>query len=110
MKLIFPRPETLARESGITMVPHIFFDKVMCNLSHPTWKVLCVFIRKLYGWQKDADIISESQIHDMTGLGERTIRRSISRLLKGRFILRLGELTPNGWRYKLNTDKWITLL
>lgn len=52
-----------------TMVPNVFFRKeVLGPLSANELKLLLAIIRKTYGWHKDVDKISRTQVEAMTGI------------------------------------------
>src|SRR5579862_1397518 len=45
-----------------TAIPDIAFDEIMPLLSASEWKVLCYIMRRTFGFKKEADSISLSQI------------------------------------------------
>ncbi len=60
-----------------TKVPNVFFDEVMRKLPPSEYMVLMLFVRKLYGFHKNTDMISLSQITKMANIAKSTIRRAI---------------------------------
>lgn len=72
-----------------TQKPNFIFDVIMkkCGKENPhAYLVLDAIVRKTYGWWKEVDAIANSQLIEMTGLSEQTIRRSIKWLLKNKII------------------------
>ncbi|MCS7002357.1 MAG: replication protein [Dehalococcoidia bacterium] len=49
---------------GYTQVPDEFFDVCLHALSGAETKVMCYLFRRTFGWKKDADAVSLSQITD----------------------------------------------
>ncbi len=81
-------------EDGYTRVANELLD-AMCRL-HLTgnqWMVLHAIIRKTYGWQKEEDWISGSQIEEMTGLKRPRVCEALHDLRARRIILRHGYRT-----------------
>ncbi len=60
-----------------TRVPNVFFDEVMRKLPPSEYMILMLFVRKLYGFHKNTDMISLSQIVKLTNTSKSTIRRAI---------------------------------
>ena len=63
-----------------TKVPNVFFDEVMRKLPPSEYMVLMLFVRKLYGFHKNTDMISVSQIVKLTSTSKNTIKRALSGL------------------------------
>ena len=55
-------------QSNYTQVPNVFFDEILEGLNLAETKVLLAIMRKTFGWQKQIDRISYSQIVKMTGI------------------------------------------
>lgn len=51
-----------------TQIPNIFFDQYLKDLGHAETKVILAIYRKTFGWHKEREEISLSQIHEITGL------------------------------------------
>ena len=60
-----------------TKVPNVFFDEVMRKLPPSEYMVLMLFVRKLYGFHKNTDRISVSQIVKLTSTSKNTIKRAL---------------------------------
>ena len=63
-----------------TQTPNILFDEIMRDLNGAELKVILAVIRKTFGWHKERDRISYSQITEMTGLVKSTVSISIKSL------------------------------
>src|ERR1051325_1101276 len=70
-----------------TQTPNSFFDESLKHISSlPELKVVLAIIRKTLGWQKNKDKISMSQIKEMTGLQQQSVKRGIDLALEHGFI------------------------
>lgn len=89
-------------------IPNILFDYWMAKISLGELAVLMCVARKTYGFNKDNDRISLSQIEKMTGLSRRGIVKSIDSLIARNLILKIksktfdGDDAPN--QYEINVD------
>jgi hypothetical protein len=50
-----------------TQIPNVLIDELMPTLSGTEFKVLMVIARQTYGWHKDSDAISYSQLVKKSG-------------------------------------------
>ena len=80
-------------QSNYTQVPNVFFDDILEGLNLAETKVLLAIMRKTFGWQKQIDRISYSQIVKMTGLSKVSISSGIKSLEKKDiiFVIRNGQ-------------------
>lgn len=60
----------------------------MPNVGPTEFKVVCAIARKTFGWWKDYDQLSRSQLCKMTGLSQATVKRAIKSLEDGGWIAR----------------------
>lgn len=60
----------------------------MQHISTAQFAVLMVIVRKTYGWQKTEDIISLSQIAEITGMSQRSAHDALSELIERCFVMR----------------------
>lgn len=74
-------------DDEFTKVPNIIFD-LMPHISSAQFSVLMVIVRKTYGWQKTEDIISLSQITEITGLSQRNVHDALKALVEQCFVVR----------------------
>ena len=85
--------------SGFVMVPNEFFEWLP-RLSGAETKVSLCVIRKTFGWDKDRDEISASQISVATGLKRRTVFDGLRGLVEKGFLRRFSE-TGNATSYQV---------
>jgi len=84
-----------------TQIPNTIFDYWMSRLTPPDFKVLMCICRKTFGWRKDSDLISISQIVRATGLSRRAVFSSLNSLCLKKIIIKktsvtnLGDSAPN---------------
>lgn len=94
-----------------TMIPDVLLDRQLRELGHAELKVLLVIMRKTYGWQKDADRISLSQLAQLTGLNRRSVMRATGSLEQQGYILverneaARGESAVNLYRLKIRKPR-----
>jgi phage replication O-like protein O len=71
-----------------TQTPNFIFDNLMSRfVDHPArFFVLCAIVRKTYGWRKDEDSLSLSQLIKMTGLSKNAIKSALLYLSKKNII------------------------
>ena len=91
---------------SFTIVHNYLFDEVMPNVKPNAWKVLCLIVRKTYGWQKDSDHISFTQIKEGTGMSSpQTITNAIKQLAgDGHIIIHKSGGKWEAHEYSLNRD------
>ena len=79
-----------------THIPNVIFDYWMSRLSPGEFKILMCICRKTFGWQKESDKISRSQIVEMTGLSREGVRKSLSILEDYGLILKTEQFNTQG--------------
>lgn len=90
-----------------TMIPDVLLDRQLPELGHAELKVLLVIMRKTYGWQKDADRISLSQLAELTGLSRQSVSTATQTLEERGYILverteaSRGESAVNVYRLRI---------
>ncbi len=87
-------------QDGYTQIPNELLDILArIKLSPNQWRVLIYLIRKTYGYHKEADYISNSQIVRATGLHKTTVSHALRRLARANLIDRKGKLIgiQRGW-------------
>jgi len=70
-----------------TMIPNVFSDKYLPDLTGAEAKVLVVIMRKTYGWRKDRDAISLSQLEKAAGLSRDSVARAVKSLEQEGYII-----------------------
>jgi len=78
-----------------TQVPTFLIDVVMPIISNPTTKVMLFLVRKIYGWGKEKDLISLSQIQKGTNLSRISITRALQELEEKKVILKIKHKKGN---------------
>ena len=64
-----------------TQAPNLFFDEIFKNLTEGELRVVLVLVRQTFGWHKQYDRISLSQMAEKTGMARTSICRSLNSLL-----------------------------
>lgn len=67
---------------NFTPIPNVILDEIMRTLAPGTTKLLFAICRFTYGWGKQSDRISISQLEDITGMARGSVARSIKQLGK----------------------------
>jgi len=78
-----------------TQTPNILFDEIMRDLNGVELKVILAVIRKTFGWHKERDRISLTQLEEMTGLSRQGILNAIHGKKKEKSVI--GGLVNKGY-------------
>lgn len=78
-----------------TQIPNIFIDDWVHNIDPMEAKVMLIIYRKTFGWHKDRDQISISQLEKCTGHGKQAILKAVNGLIEKGAIRKIVE-GPNG--------------
>ncbi|MCL6650290.1 MAG: replication protein, partial [Chloroflexi bacterium] len=93
---------------GYTQVPDEFFDVCLAHLSGAETKVMCYLFRRTFGWKKERDAISLSQITDGivrrdgtrldsgAGVSRETAASALRSLERKGLIIREPQVRPDG--------------
>lgn len=86
--------------------PNFYVDECMQYLTGNEVKCLIFLGRKTFGWQKRSDRISKSQINMASGLGNETIDKAMTYLVKIGLVIRIAENdgANHGVEWALQTD------
>jgi phage replication O-like protein O len=87
---------------NFTPIPNFVLEKLMPRLSKAALKVLLAVARKTYGWGKERDAISFSQLQGLTGLGGAGVVRGINEL--GSLMKVTKGVGHDGNVYELNLE------
>jgi len=96
-------------ENGTTDIAHDLVEALAkTNLSAYESRVLWVIFRKTYGWHKKKDVISYSQIEEISELDRRHIGRTLRRLQQRNIITiaNLGNSQLLEYHIQKDFDKW----
>jgi hypothetical protein len=90
MKFIYiPTAEEQIYKSGMAFIPNIYFDEVQPVIDSYEFSVLMFFARKMFGFHKDRDRISLTQIMQGTGIKKNKAIKATHMLMKLGLIKRL---------------------
>lgn len=84
-----------------TQIPNALLDNAD-KFKPSEFMVLMVICRKTFGWHKDKDVLSLSQLQDLTGLSRHTIISAVEGLEKAGVIV--SRKTRNGTEYAVNVS------
>jgi phage replication O-like protein O len=87
---------------NFTPVPNVVLEKLMPRLSKVALKILLAVARKTYGWGKERDTISLTQLQGLTGLGRAGVVRGIKEL--GALMKVTKSVGHDGNVYELNLE------
>ncbi len=79
-----------------TQIPDPLLDEVMRHLTEAELKVLLVMMRKTFGWKKDSDHISLSQLCEFSGLSKGTVSTAVKSLERMNMIRVIRTRTKHG--------------
>ena len=97
-------------ENGFTMIAHEILEALAgIRISGEAWQVLCVIIRKTYGFKKTTDYISLSQFKKHTKISQPNIVRAINKLVSMNVVIKKDNLKRPTYRFNKDYDKWIPL-
>jgi len=86
-----------------TQTPNELFDDHMRTMTGAELKVILAICRKTFGWHKAQDLISTSQMMEMTGLSNRAVIDAIRKLMARGLVARrkIGEHKTDSYEYAL---------
>tara|TARA_R100000278_G_scaffold122699_2_gene109574 strand:+ start:1113 stop:1490 length:378 start_codon:yes stop_codon:yes gene_type:complete len=73
-------------KQGFVRIPNRIFDEHMKTLSGNEFLLYMAIIRKTWGWNKNSDKISHSQLMGMTGLSNKTVVKCLETLQQKELI------------------------
>lgn len=76
----------MSRLANTTPFPNLLLDRVMPYVGDTEWRVLCAIVRQTYGWQKEVDWLSHTQLKRRTGRQSAAISDAVDRLVSRRII------------------------
>jgi len=81
---------------NFTQIPNVVFDYWMKKLSPAEFKVLLSICRKIFGWRKKEDKISNAQIEELTGLTRKAITQAVEKLIHHDLIIKIKTRNEHG--------------
>lgn len=95
------------KENGFTPIAHDLLEAFYrCKLlEYERCLIMCIW-RKTYGWSKKEDWISNSQIHEETGIALPNITRTIKALVAKKLLIRNGKRVGVNKNYEEWEVEW----
>uniref|UniRef100_A0A6H2A2R2 Putative DNA replication initiation protein n=1 Tax=viral metagenome TaxID=1070528 RepID=A0A6H2A2R2_9ZZZZ len=97
-------------ENGHVDIANELLDAIikarLCSYEH---SVFWAIVRKTYGWHKKADLISYSQLEELTGLDRRHIARTIKSLIRRNMITTCKYTGGIEYAVQKDYDQWQNL-
>lgn len=88
-------------ENGHTRIANELLDAItLFDFSKRQYKIILFILRKTYGWNKKADVMSLSQILEGTGMDRANCSRTLSELSDMKVLLK--QQQTNGQRIEIN--------
>lgn len=84
---------------NFTQTPNILFDDLMADMKEGELRVALAIIRKTFGWHKDREVISLSQLEKMTGMSRQGVLNGIDDLIERGLVKR--QKAGRGYSYEL---------
>jgi len=84
-----------------TQVPNVLLDAVMRRISDPALRVSLAIVRKTYGFQKQSDHISLTQLQEITALSRQGVVNGV-KALGSLILVRQGKREGNEYALNLN--------
>lgn len=92
------------KEDGYTSISNELLEALLkINLSMYEYKVLLAIMRKTYGWSKKSDVISHSQLTELTNISQPHINRTL-KYLTDRNIIKSSKLSNIKVEYTMQKD------
>lgn len=92
------------KEQGFTAIANELIERLsLAPISGSEFRVLCVVLRKTYGYKKKDDWISYTQFERSTALKRANVWRSIKSLVAKRLLL----TSKKGYRFNKNWEEWV---
>jgi phage replication O-like protein O len=83
-----------------TQTPNIIFDEWLPHMKAAELKVVLVICRKTFGWHKEVDKISLSQLQAATGLSRQGVINGVNDAIERGIVLKIGN-DVDGYSYQL---------
>ena len=82
----------MKRKPGFTRVPNSLIEAISQNRAFcEKTRVLCAILRKTAGWNKCSDLLSNTQIAELTGMQNTNVSRAVRRLVDEKIISTSGK-------------------
>src|SRR5690606_40618230 len=89
-----------------TQTPNICFDELFKTLKEGELRVILVIMHQTFGWHKNYDKISISQIAEKSGMERKSVCRSMNSLIEKGLVIKkkFGELGKEKCYFSLVVD------
>ncbi len=74
------------RKYHSTQFPSHLIDEIMPQLKDTEWRLLCILVRQTFGWKKEWDWLSTSQLKARTGRATAAVSHAIETLVRLQLI------------------------
>ncbi len=91
----------MIEKPNYTQIPNIYLDEIMKTLNGSENLVFLSIMRKTFGWHKQKDKVSYTQIREATGLGSFTTVKNALDVLESRGLI-IAEKGTRGITYEVN--------
>mgnify|MGYP003427301314 FL=1 len=95
-----------SEKNNYTQLPNVILDEYLPLMGIAELKVVMFVARKTFGWQKEDDKISLSQMEDATGLSRQGVIDGVNSAIERGVLSRFQ--VGQGFLYRLNIDENIT--
>jgi phage replication O-like protein O len=82
------------QKPNYSQIPNEFFDKMIPILKEGEMRVLLIIMRQTFGWKKEWDRISISQLMKKTGMERMAVLRSVNSLIENNIVRKHKEGNP----------------
>lgn len=97
-------------EDGHTRIANELLDAIVSfDFSKRQYKVVLFVLRKTYGWNKKADVMSLSQIMEGTGLDRANCSRTMAELSDMKVLLKQQQYAGNLVEFNKKYKQWVGL-
>jgi len=95
-----------SEKNNYTQLPNVILDEYLPLMGIAELKVVMLVARKTFGWQKEDDKISLSQMEDATGLSRQGVIDGVNAAIERGVLCRVQ--VGQGFLYHLNIDENVT--
>ena len=95
-----------SEKNNYTQLPNVILDEYLPLMGIAELKVVMFVARKTFGWQKEDDKISLSQMEDATGLSRQGVIDGVNAAIERGVLCRVQ--VGQGFLYHLNIDENVT--
>jgi len=97
-------------ENGYLQIANEVFEALCCSdLTGNEFRVMLAVMRKTWGWRKKADVVTRSELSEITGIKEKvSISEACSRLVARRMVIRTARPgKPSTYGPQKDWEEWV---